>query len=281
MFGASIEYQKCSWQFFERWRVPFLHPVYPKRKDPCPSFCHPYCWDLLKTSRNTGSKNKNETCKFLTSRFSHRCFFFRVPPQLWNVRDKRDSGDAHWFGWLWKNTILLGIVEIIASRCLHLLCTLGWKSNSLILFWWFRSPAITSWWQTSHYLQGLLYIPGGWPDHRVPDNMGVFHFTLSNRSQMRVGVVWHIFDYGKGNFIFVEVSSVTLKILKGTTKNCQLFFWMVKITPRGLLSGDQIVTVTKCEVTKTWRVCTEKIKFGMNIEYRMFLFSFQRHCILE
>lgn len=38
-----------------------IHPVYPNRKDSCPSFCHPYHWDLVKTSRIKGSKNEKST----------------------------------------------------------------------------------------------------------------------------------------------------------------------------------------------------------------------------
>jgi len=57
--------------------------------------------------------------------------------------------------------------------------------------------------QISHYLQVVSRIAVGVPEIWGSDS----HFTLSKRSQMRFGVVWHILDYGEvaegGNFIFV------------------------------------------------------------------------------
>ncbi len=124
----------------ERWRIPLLDPVYPNiyyRKDSCPSFCHPHHWDFLfQTSRSKGSKNEKNTSS--NKQILASLVFFVCFSHLFSKRDGAKAthpGDAHWFGWLWKNAILLGIVEIITSRCLHLLCT-------LVFLWVLKGPGV-------------------------------------------------------------------------------------------------------------------------------------------
>ena len=109
----------------ERWRIPLLDPVYPNTTEK--TLAHLFVTPITGTFyfRHPGAKdpkNEKNTSSNKQILTSFGCF-----PPLFSKRDGAKAthpGDAHWFGWLWKNAILLGIVEIITSRCLHLLCTL-------------------------------------------------------------------------------------------------------------------------------------------------------------